>query len=124
MKFFNTEHLVDGAAEELINVVAASFETGHFSLKSYEDFKREYPNYGKDEWEFYSNLTYMGPVGFYEEFKDDYDFDPMFVQEYSPYEESAEDDEDNEDDLDEGYYDFGNEELRIYKCFDEDEEEE
>lgn len=35
----------------------------------------------------------MGPVGFYEEFKDVYDFDPMFVEEYGHYYDDDEDEE-------------------------------
>ena len=71
--------LRDDVKQELIEVVAMSFETGHFSFEDYTDFKREYPNLGKEAWEYYCELVQMGPVGFYEEFKDVYDFDPMFV---------------------------------------------
>lgn len=86
--------LNDEQKQELMEVVAMSFETGHFSFETYEDFKREYLNLGKDGWEYYLELVNMGPVGFYEEFKDVYDFDPMFVEEYGHYyDDEAEDDD-------------------------------
>lgn len=71
--------------QELVEVVAMSFETGHFSFDDFEDFKREYPKSSKEAWEYYCELVQMGPVGFYEEFKDVYDFDLMFVEEYGHY---------------------------------------
>lgn len=80
---------------EIMEVVAMSFETGHFSFDSFEDFKREYPDFGKEGWEYYCELVNLGPVGFYEEFKEDYDFDPMFVSEYGHYYDDDEDDERN-----------------------------
>jgi hypothetical protein len=79
--------------QEIIEVVAGSFETGHFSFETKEDFKREYPNLGKDGWEYYCELVNMGPVGFYEEFKDVYDFDSMFVEEYGHYYDDDEEEE-------------------------------
>ena len=62
-----------------------SFETGHGWFETYHDFKREYPNLDETAWEYYNELVNMGPAGFYEEFRDEYDFDPMFVEEYAPY---------------------------------------
>jgi hypothetical protein len=38
----------------------------------------------------------MGPVGFYEEFKDVYNFDPIFVEEYGHYYGDNCEDEDEE----------------------------
>lgn len=69
---------------ELINIVAMSFETGHFSFDNFEDFKNECSHMTNLEaaWAYYNELVNMGPVGFYEEFKDVYDFDDMFVSEY------------------------------------------
>lgn len=73
---------VDGldAAEDLdysdpLEAAQMSFESGHRADKN--DFKsiKDYQQY----------LEYMdmGPEGFYEEFKDDLDFDDMFVEEYA-----------------------------------------
>lgn len=79
--------------QEIMEVVAMSFETGHFTFDSFEDFKREYPKSSKKAWEYYCELVQMGPVGFYEEFKDVYNFDPMFVEEYGHYYDDDEDEE-------------------------------
>ena len=117
MNLFGTEHLVAGAAEELVNVVAGAFETGHIAFKDYREFKREYPTYGKAEWGYYNELINMGPAGFYEEFKDDYDFDPMFVEEYGDpdYEEEVA--------IDRMYHDADEDELRAMGCFGDEEED-
>lgn len=84
--------------QEIMEVVAMSFETGHFSFDNKEDFKRDFegikPEAVNAAWEYYCELVNMGPAGFYEEFKDKYDFDPMFVSEYG--------DADYEEDID--YY--------------------
>ena len=85
--------VLDNVKQELMEVVAMSFETGHFSFEDFEDFQKEYPYLDKNAWEYYLELVNMGPVGFYEEFKDKYDFDPMFVEEYGHYY----DDEEEED---------------------------
>lgn len=83
---------------EIMEVVAMSFETGHFSFDNKEDFKRDFRDFENfdskavdEAWEYYCELVNLGPAGFYEEFKDDYDFDPMFVEEYG-YEEEEDDD--------------------------------
>ena len=89
---------------EIMEVVAGKFETGHGGFEDYNEFKREYPDFGMEGWEYYCELVNLGPAGFYEEFKDDYDFDPMFVQEYG-YEDCDEDEE---------------EEYRFVVRFDED----
>lgn len=101
---------------ELRDIVAMSFETGHFSFDNYGDFRREFPALGKAGWEYYCELVGLGPAGFYEEFKDVYDFDPMFVAEYAPYYSDEEDPE--EDFIDAAYHDYSEEELRDMGCFD------
>lgn len=81
---------------EIMEVVAMSFETGHFSFDDKEDFKRDFegiqPEAVDAAWEYYLELVNYGPVGFYEEFKDVYNFDPMFVEEYGHYYDDEEDD--------------------------------
>ena len=74
--------MTEAVKQELIEVVATSFETGHRCFETYNDFAREYPELGREAWEYYLELMDLGPVGFYKEFEDVYDFDPMFVQEY------------------------------------------
>lgn len=98
MKRFE-EKLATDIVEEIRGYVADCFECGHFGIETYEDFKREYSEYNKDAWEYYNELVQMGPEGFYEEFKDEYDFDPDFIAEYGL--------EDNEDSSD---FDFEEEE--------------
>lgn len=72
--------------DEIMCCVAVSFETGHQAFEDFRDFKREYPDLSSDVlqmlWAYYNDLVAMGPAGFYEQFKDVYDFDPMFVAEY------------------------------------------
>lgn len=84
--------------QEIMEIVAMSFETGHFSFDNKEDFKRDFegldPKVANESWEYYCELVNMGPAGFYEEFKDVYDFDPMFVQEYG-YEDCDEEEDDD-----------------------------
>lgn len=78
--------LSDELKSELINVVGATFETGHLLLREQHDFNREFQHLSHDEkqeaWKYYRELVDMGPSGFYQAFKDTYDFDPMFVEEY------------------------------------------
>lgn len=92
MKDKEETRLTDEEKNELINIVAMSFETGHFSFDDIEDFKRECSHMVNIDaaWNYYHELVNMGPRGFYEEFKDEYDFDDMFVAEYghSDYDES------------------------------------
>ena len=68
---------------KLRDMAAISFETGHFPFETFEDFKDEFPHRSQEHWEHYCELINLGPAGFYEEFKDEYDFDPMFIEEYS-----------------------------------------
>ena len=82
---------------EIRDVVAMSFETGHFSFETKHDFKRDFEGIQSEvvdaAWEYYCELVNLGPVGFYEEFKDDYDFDPDFVSEYGCYDDEDEEEE-------------------------------
>lgn len=78
---------------EIINVVAMGFETGHSFFEDKREFNRECPNL-KGGWEYYCELVNLGPAGFYEEFKDVYTFDPMFIEEYGFYDDEEEEDDD------------------------------
>ena len=115
--------LKENVKQEIIKIVAASFETGHFSdfdqLEMSAVLVQEYPKANKEElWkllaaanEYYNELVNLGPAGFYEEFKCVYDFDPMFAQEYAYEEDYYDDDEDDEvddyDDRSELPWDYG-----------------
>lgn len=92
---------------EIMKVVAESFETGHFSeldeLEIAASILEHYPELDlngqkqvyEQACEYYLELVNLGPVGFYEEFKDVYDFDPMFVEEYGHYYDDEDEDEDD-----------------------------
>lgn len=103
--------LKEALKNEIIEIVAMSFETGHFSeldeLELAGSVVEHYPELNLNDQkqvyeqarEYYLELVNYGPVGFYEEFKDVYDFDPMFVEEYGHYYDD-EDDEDEDDEFD------------------------
>ncbi len=114
--------LTDEEKNELINIVAMSFETGHFSFDNFEDFKNECSHMTNLEaaWAYYNELVNMGPAGFYEEFKDVYDFDDMFVSEYG-VNESIEESLVEGDQLDSKFaderYEFAPQDGVIYKSY-------
>lgn len=64
----------DDDFEDPLEAAKASFESGHYAeetdFKSAEDYAR------------YLEYMYLGPAGFYEEFRDTLDFDEMFVEAY------------------------------------------
>lgn len=70
----------------ILEIVQGEFETGH----NIADSKEEFFKMMKDEgirpsarmWDFYNECHNLGPAGFYDEYKDVLDFDPMFVSEY------------------------------------------
>lgn len=80
----------------ILDIVKMGYETGHQIFDSYEDFieDEEVQDIEDKEaaWDFYCNLIDMGPAGFYEEYRDELDFDPDFIAEYG-----------NDEDLDENY---------------------
>lgn len=106
--------------QNIIEVVATSLETGHFPFDNKEDFEKDFEGIRSEvvdaAWTYYCELVNKGPVGFYEEFKDKYDFDPMFISEYG--------DADYEEEIliDRLYHDASEEELRSMGCFGDEEE--
>lgn len=89
---------------EIVEIVQTSFESGHFLFDEMEmayTLAETYPEKSNEELkellklciEYHTELRNLGPVGFYEEFKDTLEFDPMFVAEYGHYY----DDDDEED---------------------------
>lgn len=82
---------------EIAEIVKMSFETGHFSeldeLEIAASIIEHYPELDlngqkrvyEQACEYYMELVNYGPAGFYEEFKDVFDFDQMFVEEYGHY---------------------------------------
>ena len=68
-------------------IVFNEFESGHVFADDYESFKSLIRDEGlratPGAYKYYQELHELGPAGFYEEFKDKFEFDPMFVQEYA-----------------------------------------
>jgi hypothetical protein len=106
--------------QNIMEVVAMSFETGHSAFDNKEDFEKDFEGIRSEvvdaAWTYYCELVNKGPAGFYEEFKDKYDFDPMFISEYG--------DADYEEEIliDRLYHDASEEELRSMGCFGDEEE--
>lgn len=91
--------------KQLIELAGMGFETGHHAYYDFDEFKRDMDSEIKnsdmsldDAWLFYEELINMGPVGFYEEYRDEYDFTDDYKAEYGYDEEEEYYDEE----LDEG----------------------
>lgn len=87
-------------------IALADFESGHFTDMNFfiEDEEGDFTGVEIAAADYYAELINMGPGGFYEEFRDELDFDPDFVAEYGDedYDDGFDDlddfdDEDNED---------------------------
>lgn len=113
-KYKNKEDSDNNISEKdkdiIIDAVKGEFETGHGYIEDKDEFEEmlgrtltidEY----EDLKEFYSELQDLGPVGFYEEYKDKLEFDTDFVREYG-YNE----DDESEDDIEPIEYDEEDEE--------------
>ena len=91
--------------ENIIKEIAlADFESGHFTDMNFfiEDEEGDFTGVETVAADYYAELINMGPEGFYEEFRDELDFDPDFVAEYGDedYNDDFDDDFDDEDDED------------------------
>ena len=91
--------------ENIIKEIAlADFESGHFTDMNLfiEDEEGDFAGVETAAADYYAKLINMGPEGFYEEFRDELDFDPDFVAEYGDedYNDDFDDDFDYEDDED------------------------
>lgn len=68
------------------NWVRSSFETGHGYAEDYEEFSDWLRDEGiepsEELYDYYIELLDYGPTGFYQEFKDELDFDSDFVREF------------------------------------------
>lgn len=91
--------------ENIIKEIAlADFESGHFTDMNFfiEDEEGDFTGVEIAAADYYAELINMGPGGFYEEFRDELDFDPDFVAEYGDEDDNDDfDDEDDDDDFDE-----------------------
>lgn len=102
------EEVIEEAAKpspaklQIEEMVKDEFESGHRLCYDYDDFKEGMKEDGfrgtPALWDYYQELRELGPAGFYEEFKDKYEFDSMFVSEYG-----GEEDDDEYDDYEESY---------------------
>lgn len=78
-----TESIADSDSEAL-ECAQMSFESGHrFEKNDFED---------SEAYNEYLKYMEMGPAGFYEEFKDELDFDEDFIAEYGEIDESLKED--------------------------------
>ena len=70
----------------ILEIVQGEFETGQRLADSQEDFFKLLKDDGirpsTKMWDFYNECHDLGPSGFYAEYKDVLNFDPMFVSEY------------------------------------------
>jgi hypothetical protein len=80
------ESLNSDLKTEIELMVKGDFETGHISAENYDEFRSlfrgEDINPTTELYDYYIELRELGPTGFYQEFKDKYDFDDFFVQEF------------------------------------------
>lgn len=89
--------------ENIIKEIAlADFESGHFTDMNFfiEDEEGDFTGVETAAADYYAELINMGPEGFYEEFRDELDFDPSFAAEYDDEEDDYDDDFDDFDNLD------------------------
>lgn len=86
--------------QEIIDCVGMGFETGHITYDNFNEFKEEIgPDIEElndsnltieDAWNFYNELINMGPSGFYDEYRDVYDFSEDYIREYGEDEDEYE----------------------------------
>lgn len=96
------EEIIEEAAKpspaklHIEEMVKDEFESGHRLCYDYDDFKEGMKEDGfrgtPALWDYYQELRELGPAGFYEEFKDKFEFDSMFVSEYGGEEDDEYDD--------------------------------
>ena len=92
--------LTDDQKDMIKEMVQTDFECGqsendHDELVSLLKEDECFEGVEEEAADYYMELLSYGPAGFYEEFKDELDFDPDFIAEYG--DEEDEDDEDDED---------------------------
>lgn len=81
--------------EFVLELVQSEYETGHQLAEDRDEFKQiikdEGFRFSRDMYDFYQECHNLGPAGFYAEYKDELDFDPDFIAEYSDAEIELED---------------------------------
>ena len=70
----------------VLELVQSEYETGHILAEDRAEFNELCREEGyratKAMYDLYEECHNLGPAGFYAEYKDELDFDPMFVSEY------------------------------------------
>lgn len=83
----------------VLDLVLSEFETGHILCDDYNEFKNLIKEDGyrpsKEMYRLYCECHELGPVGFYEEYRDELSFSDDFIREYG-FEVEEEDSEDSE----------------------------
>lgn len=80
------DDLTDMQKDLIKEIALADFECGHFTDVDFfiDDEEDDFTGVEQAAADYYTELINMGPAGFYEEFRDELDFDPDFVAEYDP----------------------------------------
>ena len=77
----------------ILELVLGEYETGHILAEDQAEFKALCRDEGvratPKMWEFYQECHDLGPAGFYAEYKDKLNFDPMFIAEYGQDEDDT-----------------------------------
>lgn len=78
-------------------IVFNEFESGHLFADDYESFKSLMRDEGlratPRAYSYYQELHELGPAGFYDEFKDKFEFDSMFIDEYADIDDNMDETE-------------------------------
>lgn len=79
--------LTDYQKDLIKEIVLADFESGPITTSAaeffIEDEEGDFTGVEQAAAEYYQELVSMGPIGFYEEFADELDFDPDFIAEHN-----------------------------------------
>lgn len=85
--------MINEMREFVLELVQSEYETGHQLAEDRDEFKQiirdEGFRFSRDMYDFYQECHGLGPAGFYDEYKDELDFDPMFVAEYGDEEDDT-----------------------------------
>ena len=78
--------MINEMRDFVLELVQSEYETGHRLAEDKNEFNELCRDEGyratKAMYDFYEECHNLGPAGFYAEYKDELDFDPMFVSEY------------------------------------------
>ena len=99
--------MINEMREFVLELVQSEYETGHILAEDRNEFNELCRDEGyratKAMYDLYEECHNLGPAGFYAEYKDELDFDPMFAEEYG----HEEDENDDGYETAERYYVYG-----------------